>query len=210
MPEAGLVEELRPGLSTWTAPHPSWTPEDGGPEGWEREVRSYALDAGDSLVLFDPLVSPSTVEEVAAGRPVVVILTCHWHRRSSADLIEQLGATVHAPAGGIHEVGVPALPYELGEDLPGDVEPQVGGYSDECTLWIRQHSALVIGDAFLGGEGGFRVQPDSWLAEGLSREELRERLRPLLDLPVELLLPTHGDPVVDGAHETLRDALEAP
>lgn len=70
--------ELRPGLWTWSALHPAWTPEDGGPEGWEQEVRSYALDAGDSLVLFDPLVSVPDAEELAAGRPVVVILTCRW------------------------------------------------------------------------------------------------------------------------------------
>jgi glyoxylase-like metal-dependent hydrolase (beta-lactamase superfamily II) len=202
------MEEIRPGLSTWTAPHPSWTPEEGGPEGWEQEVRSYALDAGDALVLFDPLVSASEVEEPAAGRPVVILLTCHWHRRSSAELVEALGAVVHAPATEVRDIGLPVTPFEVGEDLPGDVEPQPGGYSDECTLWIREHAALVTGDVFLAGERGFRVQPDSWLAEGLSHEELRERLQPLLELPVELLLPTHGHPILEDAHETLESALE--
>jgi glyoxylase-like metal-dependent hydrolase (beta-lactamase superfamily II) len=202
------MEELRPGLWTWTALHPSWTPEEGGPEGWEQEVRSYALDAGDSLVLFDPQVDPASVEELANGRPVVVVLTCHWHQRSSPELVEQLGAVVHAPATETRELGVAAVPYAIGDDLPGDVEPQVGGYSDECTLWIRGHQALVTGDVFLGGERGFRVQPDSWLADGLAPSELRERLRPLLDLPVELLLPTHGNPVENG-RETLERALTA-
>jgi hypothetical protein len=202
------MEEIRPGLWTWTALHPSWTPEEGGPEGWEQEVRSYAYDAGDSLVLFDPLVSPSEIQEVAAGRPVSVLLTCRWHGRSSAELVQQLDATVHAPVASLEELGVAALPYEQGEDLPGDVEPQVGGYSDEATLWLREHAALVVGDVFLGGERGFRVQPDSWLAEGLTHDELRERLRPLLELPVELVLPTHGDPILEDAHEALEVALD--
>lgn len=201
------MKELRPGLWTWTGPHPSWTPEQGGPEGWEQEVRSYALDAGDSLVLFDPLVQTVDVEGLAAGRPVVIVLTCRWHRRSSAELVERLGATVHAPAASVGEVGVPAVPFELGDDLPGDVEPHPGGYEDEATLWIRGHAALVTGDVFLGGERGFHVD-SSWLAEGLTPQGLRERLRPLLDLPVELLLPTHGDPVADGALDVLRSALE--
>jgi hypothetical protein len=201
------VKELKPGLWTWTALHPAWTPED-GVDGWEQEVRSYAYDAGDSLVLFDPLVSASEVEELAAGRPVAVLLTCRWHGRSSSELVSRLGATVHAPVANLEELGVAALPYELGEDLPGDVEPQVGGYSDEATLWLREHAALVIGDVFLGGERGFRVQPDSWLAEGLTPQELRERLRPLLELPVELLLPTHGDPIAEDAHATLEHALD--
>jgi hypothetical protein len=203
-----MMEELRPGLWTWSAPHPSWTPEDGGPEGWEPVVRSYALAAGDALVLFDPLVGAADVQELAAGRPVVVLLTCSWHRRSVAELVDRLGAVVHAPAEDAAEVGVPVVPYQLGDDLPGDVEPQVGGYPNEATLWIRGHRALVIGDVFLGGQRGFRLQPDSWLAEGLTREALRERLQPLTELPVELLLPTHGDPVADDAPQVLRTVLE--
>ena len=66
---------------------------------------------------------------------------------------------------------------------------------------------LVIGDVFLGGEQVFRVQPDSWLADGLTHEGLRERLRPLLELPIELLLPTHGEPVVEDARSVLERAL---
>jgi hypothetical protein len=203
------MNELRPGLWTWSAPHPSWTPDQGGPEGWEREVRSYALDAGDCLVLFDPLVGAREVRELADGRPVVVVLTCYWHRRSTAELVHALDAVVHAPAGDIAELGVPAEPYSAGDDLPGDVEPQAGGYPNECTLWIRGHAALVSGDVFLGGQGGFHVQPDSWLAEGLTPTGLREQLQPLLELPVDLLLPTHGDPVAEDAPEILRRALSA-
>lgn len=202
------MQELRPGLFTWSAPHPDWTPEDGGPEGWEHEVRSYALEAGDSVVLFDPLVDRAAVDVVADRRPVVVILTCPWHGRSTRELVEALDATVHVPASGLRELGLSgALGYEPGDDLPGDVEPQIGGYPDEATLWLRSHSALVIGDVFLGGERGFRVQPDSWLAEGLTPDSLRERLRALVELPVELLLPTHGDPIADDARETLERAL---
>lgn len=198
------MEELRPGLWTWTAPHPEWTPES---QGWEREVRSYAYDAGDVLVLFDPLVRLSEVEELADGRPVSVLLTCRWHVRSSGDLVERLEATVHAPAG-VGGLSVVPLPYELGEDLPGDVEPQTGGYPDEATLWLREHAALVTGDVFLGGERGFHVQPDSWLEEGMTHDGLRDALRPLLELPVEMLLPTHGDPVLEDAHATLEQALD--
>ena len=199
------MEELRPGLWTWTALHPDWTPDHGGEEGWEQEVRSYALDAGDSLVLFDPLVDPGEVERLADGRPVVVVLTCGWHQRSTPELVARLGAVVHVPSA--RELGVPCLEYAVGDDLPGDVEPQLGGYPDECTLWIRGHGALVTGDVFLGGQRGFRVQPDSWLDESLTHESLRERLAPLLELPVELLLPTHGTPIREDARETLARAL---
>ena len=43
--------------------------------------------------------------------------------------------------------------------------------------------------------------------QGDTTTDLRERLQPLLELPVELLLPTHGDPVVDEARGELRRAL---
>lgn len=201
------MDELGPGLWTWAAPHPSWTPDEGGPDGWDEEVRSYALDAGDSLVLFDPVSPPPEVNEIAAARPVTVLLTVHWHQRSSVDLAVGLGATVYAPVEKIEEVEAPALPYRPGDLLPAGVEAQPGGYPEEATLWIPSHRALVTGDVFLGGEAGFRVQPDSWLADGLTPEGLRELLRPLLDLPVELLLPTHGDPVTVEAHDALRRAL---
>jgi hypothetical protein len=169
-------------------------------------VRSYAYDADDVLVLFDPMSPPTEITDLAGGRPVSVLLTMYWHQRSSVDLAVGLGATVHAPAEKIEDVEAPALPYRLGDTLPGGVEPHVGGYPEEATLWIPARRALVIGDVFLGGERGFRVQPDSWLAEGLTSVGLRERLRPLLELPVELLLPTHGNPVEDG-REVLARAL---
>src|ERR1700757_3071157 len=127
------MEKLKPGLFTWTATHPAWTPDEGGPEGWEREAPSYAYDPGDSLVLFDPLVSAEDIAEIAAGRPVAIILSCRWHARSSAELSERLDAAGHATAARPEDLAVSALPYELGEDLPGDVEPQVGGYPDEAT-----------------------------------------------------------------------------
>jgi hypothetical protein len=204
-----VIEKLRPGLWTWTAAHPSWTPEQGGPNGWEQDVRSYALDAGDALVLFDPQAEVADVETLADGRPVVVVLTCFWHRRSTSELVEALDATVHAPAVDLGELGLPAKPYAVGDDLAGDVEPHPGAYPNECTLWIRGHSALVIRDALLGGGRGFRLQPESWLAEGDTTADLQERLRPLLELPADLLLPTHGVPVADDARGELRRALSA-
>jgi glyoxylase-like metal-dependent hydrolase (beta-lactamase superfamily II) len=201
------VNELRPGLWTWTALHPSGTPAEGGPEGWEQEVRSYAYEHDDTVVLFDPLVSPGEAEVLAAGRMVAVVLTCRWHRRSAGELAEGLGATVYSPAVDAAELDLPVVGYGHSDELPGGVVPMVGGYPNEATLWIPGHKALVTGDVFLGGERGFRVQPDSWLADGLTPQALRERLRVLLELPVELLLPTHGDPVVEDAGAVLARSL---
>jgi hypothetical protein len=42
----------------------------------------------------------------------------------------------------------------------------------------------------------------------LSAPELAGVLRPLLDLPVERVLVSHGEPVLDGAREALAHAIE--
>ena len=42
---------------------------------------------------------------------------------------------------------------------------------------------------------------NEWLRGGVTRDEVRERLRPLLDLPVEFVLPAHGTPTDRAALE---------
>jgi hypothetical protein len=50
-----MMEELAPGIRRWTAPHPEWRPA-------VEEVESYALVAGEVLLLVDPLL-PSDDDE---------------------------------------------------------------------------------------------------------------------------------------------------
>jgi glyoxylase-like metal-dependent hydrolase (beta-lactamase superfamily II) len=203
------VQQLRPGLFTWTAPHPDWTPDSGGPEGWEQEVRSYSYDAGDRLVLFDPISPPAPVHEQAAGKDVVVLLTCGWHARSARELVGALGAMIHSPAGGDESETV-GKSFGVGEQLPGGVVAEAGGlFPGEALLWIPEHGALVAGDVLINRDDGLKAAPDSWLPEGTTREGLRASLRPLLELPVELILPTHGDAVTDRARSALEAAIDA-
>lgn len=60
-----------------------------------------------------------------------------------------------------------------------------------------------------GGPGEFGVRiPDAWFRKGVAPAEVAAPLRPLLELPVELVLLTHGDPVVEEAHAALAGALD--
>lgn len=179
--------ELRSGLWTWTAAHPSWSEK----EEWGPEVRSYAYDTGGCLVLFDPISPPTLLEGLIEAQELAVLLTAEWHRRSADECVERFGAHI----------------YAMDDELPGDVEPASTGFDEEAAYWIPRHGALVVGDSFTN-EGGFRVM-DQWLPEGRTAQQMRDGLRPLLDLPVELVLPTHGDPLVEDAHATLGAALEA-
>ena len=105
---------------------------------------------------------------LADARPVVVVLTCHWHRRSSAELVEALGAPSAARQAKMRRHRLAgAGDTSRATRLPGGVEAKSGGYADEATLWIAEHAARSSSvTSSSRGEQGFRVQPDSWLADG--------------------------------------------
>ena len=171
------MHELAGGLWTWTGRHPHWNDDP----HWGPEVRSYALRTDDGVILFDPIAPP---DELTEDADVQVVLTAEWHSRDAA------------------ERGWPIR----GDDLPPQVTAQPAFFPGERTLWLPGHKALVAGDSLPSGG----AMPDAWLQSEwvtATREEYTAKLSPLLDLPVELLLPTHGDPVVDDAQGALRRAL---
>jgi len=214
------VAELRPRLWRWTATHPDWTPEEGGQDGWEPDVSSYALVEEDTLVLIDPLVPAGEEErfwraldeDVEHHGAPHILLTVFWHARSAQTILDRYpGAAVWAPAAAeaqARERVDLAHTYGHGDRLPGGIEGRATEHRAEALLWIPTHSALAAGDLLLGTPGGgVRVCPDSWLRSGVTPRHLRDGLRHLIDLPVELLLLTHGEPILDGARAKLEAAV---
>jgi glyoxylase-like metal-dependent hydrolase (beta-lactamase superfamily II) len=187
------VQELATGLWRWTGRHPAWTPAEGGPDGWDQEVGSYYYEGPDSIVLFDPLVPMEDRDrffealdrDVArVARPVRVLLTVEDHRRSSAELAERYGGRVG--------------------EVPAGVEVALEAW-EERAYWIPEHAALVFGDLVLARDGGLEL-PRTWIGDE-RYDEVREGLRPLLELPVERMLVTHGEPVLEGGRDALARAL---
>jgi glyoxylase-like metal-dependent hydrolase (beta-lactamase superfamily II) len=198
------VERIAPGLWRWTAPHPEWTPNESGPDGWERDVGCIYYEAADAVVLIDPLVPADQAERFwtaldadveRAGQPVVVLRTVHWHERSSDEILGRYpGARVWTGAAG--------------DRLPAGIDAHRVERADETLFWIAEHRALVSGDVLLGTEdGGVRVCPDSWLSKDFRGAEFRASLRFLLELPIEMVLVSHGEPVLTDGHAVLAAAL---
>ena len=216
------IEQLRPRLWRWTTTHPDWTPEEGGPDGWDPKVSCFALVEDDALVLIDPLVPADDEErfwqalddDVAHHGPPHVLLTVFWHARSAQTIVDRYpGGQVWAPAAAEEQarerVDVTHT-FAEGDTLPGGVEAKETVYRAEALLWIPAHRALAAGDVLLGTrDGGVRVCPDSWLRKGVTGAQLRGGLRPLLELPIELLLLAHGEPVRENAAAALEQALRA-
>ena len=210
------VEQIADGLWRWTTRHPEWTPD----ADWERDVGCLYYEGPEAVVLIDPLVPAEPDERErflraldrdleAARRPLAVVLTVFWHERSAQELVERYDAEfwAHEPALDRLSASV-SNPFTLGDALPGEIQAFDADRRDEVLLWIPQHEALVAGDVLLGdGRGGVRVCPDDWLPEGVSPDEFRAALRPLLELPVERLLVSHGDPVLTGGRDALARAL---
>jgi glyoxylase-like metal-dependent hydrolase (beta-lactamase superfamily II) len=201
------LRELRPGLYRWTARHPDAEadPQPGSPADWGPDVGSVAYAAPDALVLVDPLVPEDRSDlrqELDAlvrrhGKPVVILTTLQFHRRSREELVVRYSASTSRAR----------------KSLPNGVETIQIRRAGETMVWLPEHSALIPGDRLLGGErGGLRLCPQSWLRylpSKMSQAQLRRALQPLLDLQVDMVLVSHGEPVLSGGTEALERALDA-
>jgi hypothetical protein len=200
------LRELRPALYRWTARHPDAEPDPdpGSPADWGPDVGSVAYQSPDALVLIDPLV-PADRQDLQQqldalvrrhGQRVVVLTTLQFHRRSRAELAERYGASTSRAK----------------KTLPDGVETIPIRGAGETMIWLPKHGALIPGDRLLGDDrGGLRLCPESWLRylpSKMTQSQLKGALRPLLDLPVEMVVVSHGEPVRSRGREALARALD--
>jgi len=191
------VRELRTALWHWEAPHPDWEPG----ADWGHAVSSYAIDDGERLLLFDPLAPPSEIDELAAGRETAIVLTCPWHRRDAISLAKRLRAPIYVPPPDPPDPNpVEGHVFRAGDRLRVGVEAFPGMEPNDLVLWIESRRALVAGDTLIDRGQGLEC-PADWANKGVPPEQILESLRPLLELPVELVLPTHGAPTDRAALE---------
>jgi hypothetical protein len=192
------VVEVTRGLRRWTALH----------EEWREEVASLAVDTDDGLVLIDPIDPPRGV-----ARPDHVLLTVFWHGRSSGDLtVPRVWASKRAVRR-LDNRGVKVTdPIENG-GLPGGIRAFPTARDSELVYWLPQQKALVVGDVLLGAgakpnatSDPLRLCPERWLGKA-SHDDLRRSLRPLLDLPVQRVLVSHGEPVLRAGKRALSAVL---
>ncbi len=199
-----IGDELAPGLHRWTTFR----------QEWGEDVGSVALRRGDELVLVDPLFSPEQMGrfEPPSDAELHVVLTIHWHTRSAAEILERHPATriwAHRPDAAPIRRRTPVTDlFRPGERLPAGLEAYVARPRTEVVLWDPASRALIPGDVLLGGEdGGLRMCPRGWLPQSATIEQLREKLEPLLELPVEMVLVSHGEPMLEDGRDALVKAL---
>jgi hypothetical protein len=163
-------------------------------------VGSVLYAMADGVALIDPLL-PSEgrtqalrwLDERISARPVSILTTIRWHRRDREELAERYRATTS----------------RAWNALPAGVESRPLRGAGETMFWLPAVGTLVAGDRLIGAAGGgLQLCPESWLAEvRVDRAGLAELMRPLLELPIENVLVSHGEPVLRGGRAMLARAI---
>lgn len=199
------MRELRPNVWHWQSAHPDWDEE----QLWPELVSSYGIEIGDDFLLFDPLSVPRELRE----RATAVVLTAPHHERDA----RRLSLPVHTPPAdtwldwvakfgvdpdrvrGMESEDLAWLRTGEGEghfhgpgSWPFGINAYAGRDDNDLVLWLPSIDAIVTGDSLSDFGDGLAIQLGG--RKHVTRDVVVRRLRPLLDLPIELVLPAHGEP----------------
>jgi hypothetical protein len=227
------VSKLGVGLWRWVLPHPEWKPEFDRPDGWGRMVASVYAEFGEAVVLIDPLVPAEPTEadrfwrkldgDVARlARPIVVLVGSVDHGRGAdavAGRYAAMGHHVRVVGDVLIRADVSCTLHATFDDaaLPAGLHalPIPGLSPGERAFFLEPWRAAVFADAVIGaGEGRVRVAPPSWGVRtaggrGLYDRAFRPAVRRVLEMRPELVLTSHGEPVLTNGAAALEEALVA-
>jgi hypothetical protein len=191
------LRDVAPGLWLWRTEHPHWRPGC----GWERLVTSTCVESGSEVALLDALAPGDDAVELWSrldSRPPTLVVVLKPDHVRSVDLFAR---RYDAPAYGpdlFHKGDVPESDLEWvgpGSRLPGGLVALYDGRGrNETPLWLPEQRTIVFADGLTAPEGELRVWWTPW-----HEERVVPALRALLDLPLERVIVSHGEPVHDRA-----------
>jgi hypothetical protein len=191
---AEAAEQIAPGVWYWGVRDE----RIGGHPG-----SSYAAKG----VLIDPhRLAPGAL--AALGEIQAIVLTTSSHQRSAWRLRRELGVPVHLPAPASEMDEEPDARYGDGDELAGGLQavftPGAG---------TAQHSLLLPGDPGVlftpdlfarAPEGPLQWVPFEYMHDP---EEAKRSAERLLELDFDVFCTAHGEPLVGGAKQALRELL---
>jgi hypothetical protein len=198
------MDESAPGLWHWTA--------------FRETIRRTVHSAYDerSRTLIDPMLPEEGLDWFAEhGPPERIVLVNRHHLRHSASFVERFGCRVHCHESGLwdlYDAPVRVQGFSFGDELaPGVVPQRVAAICpEESALHLaRAAGALAVADGLLRDDDGeLALMPDFLLGDdpdGVKRGLADAYLRIADTLEFDVLLLAHGDPLVGGAREALRE-----
>ena len=200
------LHDAAPGLWLWRLEHPDWV------EGldWGPHVTSTCVESGGEVAVLDPIAPPEDAHEVwdrfDARPPSLAVVLKPDHVRDVDLFVRRYGARAFGPHL-FFRTNVPDTELEgiqPGMELPGGLVALYDGRGrNETPLWLPEQRALVFADALTAPRGELLVWGTPW-----HEERVLPALRALLELPFELVIVSHGEPVHDRA--AYERALERP
>jgi glyoxylase-like metal-dependent hydrolase (beta-lactamase superfamily II) len=200
------LRDVAPGLWIWRREHPDWKPG----LGWEGMVTSTCVESGGEVALLDALAPPEGAEEIwarlDARPPTYLVVLKPDHVRDVDPFVHRYDVPAYGPDV-FYRGDVPETELEWigpGSELPGGLVGLYDGRNrNETPLWLPEQRALVFADALTAPEGELLVWGLPW-----HEERVVPALRALLELPFEIVIVSHGEPVHDRA--AFERALELP
>jgi hypothetical protein len=188
--------DVAPGLWIWRVEHPAWKPG----LDWEPLVTSTCVESGGDVAVLDP-IAPGDWGRLDARAPTLAVVLKPDHVRDVDLFVQRYGVRAFGPRLFFRD-DIPETelePVEPGDELPGGLVALYDGRGrNETPLWLPEQRTLVFADGLTAPGGELRVWGTPW-----HEERVLPALRALLELPFELVIVAHGEPVHD------RPAFEA-
>jgi hypothetical protein len=191
------IRDVASGLWLWRLEYPDFTPG----YGWGPEVASTCVESGGEVAVLDGLAPPDDADKVwarlDASPPTLAVVLKPDHVRDVDVFVRRYDARGFGPQWFFrHDIPETELePIFPGTELPGGLVALYEGRGRlERPLWLPEQRALVFADALTAPEGELRVWETAW-----HEERVLPALRALLELPFELVIVSHGEPVHERA-----------
>jgi glyoxylase-like metal-dependent hydrolase (beta-lactamase superfamily II) len=213
---ASLVE-VAPGLWQLTAPR----------RGRPSTKTGYVLRDSENTILVDPVISSepeallAALDEIACGH-VRILVTTPFHVRDS-ELLWRHWRNQHQVTIFGHRLCASRLddrsafqPVQGGETLHGGVRAHSLGQHQnaEIPFELPSHQALAIGDRLLEIDGELRFWPprlsDNARDRAWYEQEFLPAMHALAKHPIDRVLVTHGQPVLEDGANALTTSLAQP
>jgi hypothetical protein len=191
-----VPRDVAGGLWVWQLEHPDWRPE----LDWPQLITSTCVESRGEVAVLDPLAPPpdSPVwERLDAHPPTMAVVLKPDHVRHVDLFVDRYRARAFGPSLFWRD-DIPDTelePVDPGATLPGGLVALYDGRGRaETPMWLPEQRALVFADALTAPEGVLRVWATPW-----HEHRALPALRQLLELPFEIVIVSHGDPVHDRA-----------
>jgi hypothetical protein len=197
LPDEVEVQDVEDELWIWRLRHPHWK------QGldWQPTVTSVCVESGGEVLVLDPLLPPASSSDfwIRLNRrpPTAAVVLKPDHVRDIDLVVRLFGTRAFGPSL-FWPDDVPKTklePVEPGAQLPGGLLALYDGRGkSETPLWLPVQRTIVFADALTERDGKLLV----WNSR-FHKERALPALRSMLELPFEIVIISHGQPVHDRA-----------